>query len=423
MRSLFSGYYTPTEEEFKQLWSECIFVFDTNTLLNLYRYDKNTRDLLLKVMNLIKDRIWIPHQIALEYHKHMQEEIHNQNNTYQDIKDDVSKTVEQLKNGFSSKRHSNINFDIITTILDEARDKITTELEAQEQNQPDLGQIMNQITTLLENKIGDAYSQIKLNEIFSDGLKRFENKIPPGFKDAKEKENQKTLHNGLIYEDKFGDIIFWSQILDISKKESTRSVILVTDDNKEDWVLKIKGKKQGPHPELIHEFKRESGGKLFYLYNTEQFLKFAVEFLELRDASSDVDEAINNVKSTKEQLQEIRNQKLRELIYNKSSHLNITTNKKIFHEYKAILNVLDYIDSEYEENEFIQGIVKKFVEDFQRVIGVAIRVSVERHEPRGSIVELRFTSPVIFDRDIVLEVNYYIDDLRGYEIVSLDRIF
>lgn len=78
MKAVFSGYYSPTEEEFEQLWSECLFVFDTNTLLNLYRYSKESRELLFKVMETIVDRIWIPHQVALEYHKHMLVEINNQ---------------------------------------------------------------------------------------------------------------------------------------------------------------------------------------------------------------------------------------------------------------------------------------------------------------------------------------------------------
>ena len=31
-------YYRPTESEFKKLWKDCVFAFDANTLLNVYRY-------------------------------------------------------------------------------------------------------------------------------------------------------------------------------------------------------------------------------------------------------------------------------------------------------------------------------------------------------------------------------------------------
>ena len=50
MKSLFKGFYQLTEEEFKSLWENSLFIFDTNVLLNLYRYQSSTRDALLKVM-------------------------------------------------------------------------------------------------------------------------------------------------------------------------------------------------------------------------------------------------------------------------------------------------------------------------------------------------------------------------------------
>jgi hypothetical protein len=36
MRSVFVGHFRPTQDEFAQLWDECIFVIDANVLLNLY---------------------------------------------------------------------------------------------------------------------------------------------------------------------------------------------------------------------------------------------------------------------------------------------------------------------------------------------------------------------------------------------------
>ncbi len=44
MKGIFKGYHQPTEEEFSQLWRNALFVFDTNVLLNLYRYQSATRD-------------------------------------------------------------------------------------------------------------------------------------------------------------------------------------------------------------------------------------------------------------------------------------------------------------------------------------------------------------------------------------------
>lgn len=44
MKSKFRGYYKPTDEEFDTLWKNAVFVFDTNVLLNLYRYQSYKGD-------------------------------------------------------------------------------------------------------------------------------------------------------------------------------------------------------------------------------------------------------------------------------------------------------------------------------------------------------------------------------------------
>ena len=55
MRDRFPGYYGPTEEEFAALWESCLFVPDTNVLLNLYRYDEPTRqDYLARVSSVCR---------------------------------------------------------------------------------------------------------------------------------------------------------------------------------------------------------------------------------------------------------------------------------------------------------------------------------------------------------------------------------
>ncbi|GAF53765.1 PIN-like domain-containing protein [Psychrobacter sp. JCM 18900] len=57
MESLFKGYYQPTPEQFKELWEEGTFVFDTNVLLNLYRYKIESRDEVLNIIQQIEDRV------------------------------------------------------------------------------------------------------------------------------------------------------------------------------------------------------------------------------------------------------------------------------------------------------------------------------------------------------------------------------
>ena len=86
MRDLFPSYYRPTDEEFKELWEKCFFIFDTNVLLNLYLYDKKTLNDFLKVLKVVNERLWIPHQVALEFQKNRIDNIKKRNKEIGDLK-------------------------------------------------------------------------------------------------------------------------------------------------------------------------------------------------------------------------------------------------------------------------------------------------------------------------------------------------
>lgn len=69
MKAKFAGFYPLTKVELDRLWKEGCFVFDTNILLNLYRYGETSRNEWLAVIADIQDRLWTPHQVALEYQR------------------------------------------------------------------------------------------------------------------------------------------------------------------------------------------------------------------------------------------------------------------------------------------------------------------------------------------------------------------
>ena len=87
MKKSFPGYYYlhPTEEEFEALWEDCLFVFDSNVLLNLYRYTPGTSEELLSIFSKISDQVWIPHQAALEYQRNRRGVIENQKAVYDEV--------------------------------------------------------------------------------------------------------------------------------------------------------------------------------------------------------------------------------------------------------------------------------------------------------------------------------------------------
>src|SRR5262249_24633967 len=85
MPNLFPGYYRPTEEEFSALWQECVFAFDANVLLNVYRYSQATRERFLEILDRLRERIWLPYQAALEYQENRLRVLSAQYDPYESI--------------------------------------------------------------------------------------------------------------------------------------------------------------------------------------------------------------------------------------------------------------------------------------------------------------------------------------------------
>lgn len=266
MRTKFPGYYKPTTEEFENLWKTAIIVLDTNVLLDLYRYSDETVSVLLENINGLKERIFIPYQVSLEYHRNLNEVISTQIENYRK----TILTLEEFKKQLDAKRshpflakelHEEINGFCIK--FDDALNCKKLEIEKLITDNP----IKEKLAEILDSNVGNSFSSSELEKIYQEGALRFQDKIPPGYKDEKNKKGN----------DKYGDLVIWKEILKLTK-EKNANIILVSGDVKEDWFLIHFGKTVGPRPELVHEFK-ENNESLFYIYPTNQFLEFSNQYL------------------------------------------------------------------------------------------------------------------------------------------------
>lgn len=98
MKETIWEYLIPSIPEKEKLWENCFFVFDTNVLLNLYRYTSNTRDTLINAFEDLKERIWLPHQVAYEYAKNRFEVIFEMVQKYEDLE----KMKQELVSNYTS---------------------------------------------------------------------------------------------------------------------------------------------------------------------------------------------------------------------------------------------------------------------------------------------------------------------------------
>lgn len=305
MRDQFSGYYRPTDSDFALLWAEGVFVFDTNVLLNLYSYPEEVRNVFISVLLKIKDRIWIPYQVGLEFHRNRFSRIKQSNQRVEKLLQTIETTGNQLNSEVRSieleKRNIGIS-DIQDRLaaVQEAHKTLSEAVKLACDRLPPVSlddAIGEEICRLLENKVGKPPAdQHALDALVVDGQERFDKKIPPGFGDEKNKGDDTFRDRGIIYLRKFGDLILWRQLMDHAKANNLTKVVLVTGDKKPDWWWLDDHKTLGPLPELVQEIKINSQVELFWMYSADQFLKFAETYLKATEVTAEaVEQAAQQV--------------------------------------------------------------------------------------------------------------------------------
>lgn len=298
MRNLFPGYFEETEEGIKEIWSDCIFAFDANVILNLYRYSDSTRKEFFNIFEKLGDRIWLPNRAAEEYLKGSLKVIGDQEESY----DKTCNEIQKLKNRLEANREHPFVKEETLQKVSNVFDELIEELEENKKDHAKLinnDKIKSSVADIFEEKVGDAYSDEELKGIIEEGRSRYERKIPPGYSDGgKQPDSEVTAENCR----KFGDLIIWKQVIDKAVKERV-NIVLVTDDKKEDWWLKSKGKTVGPRPEMVEEFMSCSG-QAFHMYKADRFLVLARENLG-EEFGDDVVDEVRSVSKNNEDYSEL----------------------------------------------------------------------------------------------------------------------
>jgi len=286
MRKQFTGFYTTPEEDLKNVWNSdsTLFIFDTNCLLNLYRCEDHTRDEILNVMRAISTRTWIPFQVGFEYQRNRREvisdSVENLKSIQKQLEDIYTKNIlgKLKKHLYSSlsEEISTLQKKIMHPVDEFIKTKITPRIEKKEAiSQHDTIRI--EIDNIINENVGSKPSQVKIDEINKKGEDRYKNNIPPGYKDNI--KNAYCFFEDVRFENKYGDLYLWEEIIEKSKSEHIKNVIFICDDNKEDWWFKHDGKKHGPLEPLKTEICNKSGIDNFKLINQLTFLHEAEKYL------------------------------------------------------------------------------------------------------------------------------------------------
>jgi len=324
----FKKYRLDSKEE-KDLFKKAIIIFDTSSILDFYYYSEHTREEIFKtVFSKIKNRLWIPFQVSFEFMKNREKVMTKPIDSYKNLitkhsgnkdnghfdeiisivrkfqKEEVSfakgqlktlieKTQKNDKHPFFEENYFNDlekRIDLLDNYLTTAdkelkkfREKLEKDIEQKIKTIEDI-KSKDSIKLNIEKyfEIGEEFDYGEQLEIVREGELRYRNQIPPGYEDFDEK----------LGFQKFGDLIFWKQILKYAKNKDL-PFILVTNDNKNDW-WHFDGKKNSniPRYELITEFNEYNSNK-FWMYNSNDFLFKIKQILKFKIDDS----AIAEVKS------------------------------------------------------------------------------------------------------------------------------
>jgi hypothetical protein len=289
MRDLFPEHFKATEAEMAALWKNAIFAFDTNILLNLYRYSDRTRRSFIEILKALEGRIWLPRQAAEEFFKNRLSTISHNEDTYKNTLATINRLEDQLQSPYQHPFISAGLLDKLNEVLNETKQELEKSIEEHHHSLTD-DKILHEISGLFNSRVGPEHDPKEIEAICKDGELRYKRKIPPGFAD---KQKPTETNPAAPY----GDLILWKELIKRGK-DSDCDIILVTDDAKDDWWENHKGLTIGPHPALIREFRVETKRK-FHLLRAESFIELAGLQLGINVAANSVDE----VKSVGENVQ------------------------------------------------------------------------------------------------------------------------
>lgn len=369
MKNRFAEYYELPEERIKEIWENSLIVFDTNVLLNLYRYNEDARTEFINVIKFYKERLWIPYQVGLEFHRRREDILRKNAAAYtilgDKLKEQLVKAVSTLEGEYS--RHPYINMKDIRSKVEKCAASIKKSLDKQKENHPDYSKedkILNAITDLFEGCVGQDLSEEDLEKLYKEREKRYANQVPPGYCDEKTKKDKPKRHL-------YGDLIVWKQTISHCS-DKKQDVIFVTNDYKSDWWDKVEGN-HTPRKELIKEFLENTGQDIL-IYDSSRFLEYAKQNKELKVSQKTIKE-VEKVKIGDELLGENAiNLTLPRAswfdVLKDGTILRVPYDKKKFDKRITPMDFPDYIEipyfQDFLENKYPQGLIGYLAEDFYK---------------------------------------------------------
>ncbi|MEV1075881.1 PIN domain-containing protein [Micromonospora parva] len=274
----FSGHLVPDSAMIAHAMKNGLIVLDTNVLLGAYRFASKAREELLSALERVRDRLWIPHQVAYEFHKNRFGVIADHDAAYKTLLEMLRERRKAIESELEAKIRELSNRVALTEkerdrLLSMARQGYSPLEKAIEGLHKSHGlveltgrdPVLERLEKIFEGRVGEPYDSEQLSTARSEAERRVSEGAPPGYKDAGKSDST-------------GDYLVWAQTLDEVKQRKPESLVFVTADTKDDWYLRVKGKTIIGRPELADECRELTGARLITM-PTLSFLRNAHEHL------------------------------------------------------------------------------------------------------------------------------------------------
>jgi len=287
MRELFPEFYLDSLEmsDLKRRQNNLI-IFDSNFLLDILRLPTEIAEKYLEAIDKVKEHIFVPYLVGVEFNfnkKRVKIETLENVKVYKDqissllqietekiyknlceslLKED---NVEFLNNKVHKKQvHSNTKdkLESFRQELLEKQEHIIKDLHQtiDEKYSKDLDELTAKVIELIGDSVAPKRNQEWFDEVQKKGDERYNNEIPPGFNDRKDKEGLIRTYSDIYYDTQYGDYIIWEEILhEVASRAHNvgEKVIFVTSDGssdkKYDLMYRVKGKTVGPYISMLNE--------------------------------------------------------------------------------------------------------------------------------------------------------------------------
>jgi hypothetical protein len=190
----------------------------------------------------------------LEFHRNRLSVIYAQEQIIDQIRKNATAARNKLMADAEGLRHHPVidrqkladavtaGFSLIDDYLDGIKNEPLLSIRTAASEDP----ILDAITELLDGKVGQDYDPDQQKRVTGEGRERIKAERPPGYADAKKGDDRAV-----------GDYILWRQLLDEAARRK-KPVLLITNDQKEDWYRRLHGVTIGPRIELVEEMRAEA---------------------------------------------------------------------------------------------------------------------------------------------------------------------